>query len=309
MKKNEFASKKKISELGFGAWPLGNTSRGVKMSFENGVALVKKALDEGITFFDTAPNYAHGESEKILGEAMKGRREEVTINSKFGHSEFDQMNFSSDEIIPSIKRSLERLQTNYLDSILLHNPSMDVLKGETNHYRVLKEAKKQGFIKTFGVSIDSRAELMTVLENGDVEVIELLFNIFFQENRDLLDKVKEKGISLIIKVPLDSGWLTGTYHHKIAFSGVKSRWTKENRIRREHLVDEVRKIVGEEKITKYAIGYILSYDAVTTVIPGIRTINQLEDHLEAVTYQMSEAEKKKLEDFYDDKIKSNPLPW
>ena len=60
MKKNEFASKKKISELGFGAWPLGNTSRGVKMSFEGGISLVKKALDEGVMFFDTAPNLRAG---------------------------------------------------------------------------------------------------------------------------------------------------------------------------------------------------------------------------------------------------------
>lgn len=309
MKKNTYATDKQISELGFGAWPLGNTSRGVKMSFEGGVSLVRKALDMGVTFFDTAPNYALGESEEILGEALKGRREEVVINSKFGHNEFDEMNFSSEEIVPSIKRSLKRLQTDYLDSILLHNPSIDVLKGETDHFRVLKKAKEDGLIRSYGVSIDSKEELLAVLEHGDVEVIELLFNIFFQDNRDVLDQVKEKGISLIIKVPLDSGWLTGTYHHKITFTGVKSRWTEEERIRREHLVTELRNIIGEERLTKYTIGYILSHDAVTTVIPGIRTIAQLEEHVAATTYQMPEELKRKIEKFYDEKIRKNPLSW
>jgi len=309
MKYKTYATDQKISELGFGAWPLGNISRGVKMSFEDGVSLVKRALDYGVTFFDTAPGYALGESEAILGEGLKGRREEVVINSKFGHNEFDEMNFSSDEIVPSIKRSLKRLQTDYLDSILLHNPSIDVLKGETDHFSVLKKVKEDGLIRAYGVSIDSKEELLAVLEHGDVEVIELLFNIFFQDNRDLLDKVKEKGISLIVKVPLDSGWLTGAYHHKIAFTGVKSRWTEEEMIRRGHLVEELREIVGEEKLTKYAISYILAHDAVTTVIPGIRTISQLEEHVEATKYQMPDELKKQIEDFYDDQIRKNPLSW
>jgi aryl-alcohol dehydrogenase-like predicted oxidoreductase len=309
MNKNKYNNKKMISELGFGAWTLGNTSRGKKMSFDDGVLLVRRAFHEGITFFDTSPNYALGESEKILGEALKDYREEVTINSKFGHDEFGHINFSSDEIIPSIKRSLKRLKTDYLDSVLLHNPSMDILKGETEHFVQLKKAKEQGLIRAFGVSIDSREELLAVLKYSELDVIELLFNIFFQENRDLLENVNAKGISLIIKVPLDSGWLTGTYHQNIAFTGVKSRWTKENLIRREYLVDKVRDIVGENHLTKYAIGYILSYDAVTTVIPGIRTITQLEDHLTAVQYQMPLEEKKQLETFYDLNIKNNPLSW
>lgn len=309
MKKNEYTEQKDVSRLGFGAWPLGNVSRGVKMSFEGGVSLVKKALEQGVTFFDTAPNYALGESEKILGEALKGHREKVVINTKFGHNEFDEINFSSEEIYPSIKRSLERLQTDYIDSLILHNPSLDVLKGETDHFAVLKRAKEEGLIRAYGVSIDSREELLSVLEYGQVDVVELLFNIFFQEHRDLLSKVKEKGIKLIIKVPLDSGWLTGTYHHNITFTGVKARWTEEERIRREHLVDELREIVGEEILTKYAISYILSFDAVTTVIPGIRTIKQLEEHLEAESFTLSEDLKKQFEDFYDEHIRRNPLPW
>lgn len=309
MKTNTYTKDKKVSQLGFGAWPLGNVSRGVKMSFEGGVSLVKHALDKGVTFFDTAPNYALGESEKILGEALKGRREEVVINTKFGHNEYDEINFASDEILPSIKRSLKRLQTDYLDSVILHNPSLDVLKGQTDHFSVLKQAKKDGLIRAYGVSIDSRAELLSVLEHGDVEVIELLFNIFFQENRDLLSKVKEKGIALIVKVPLDSGWLSGTYHHNIAFTGVKARWTEEERIRREHLVDGLKELVKEDQLTKYAIAYILSYDAVTTVIPGIRTISQLEEHVEAEKLALPEELKKAFEDYYDERIKNNPLSW
>lgn len=309
MESSKYYQDKSISRLGFGAWPLGNISRGVKMSFEDGVTLVKKAIDKGVTFFDTAPNYASGESERILGEGLKGQRDNVVINSKFGHNEFGEMNFDESEIIPSIKRSLQRLKTDYLDSLLLHNPSMDILLGKTEHYKTLKEAKENGLIKTYGVSIDSKEELQAVLSYGDVDVIELLFNIFFQENRELLDEVKEKGIKLIVKVPLDSGWLTGTYHQNITFTGVKERWSKEDRIRREELVKQLADIVGDQALTKYAISFILSYDAVTTVIPGIRTIKQLEEHVASEQFVLSKETKKEIEQFYDHYIKKNPLSW
>lgn len=121
-----------ISRLGFGAWPLGSKHHRQQMSIADGVSLVQSAFNQGINFFDTAPNYGLGLSETILGIALKDVRKSVVINSKFGHHEDDTYDFSENSIRLSVERSLKRLQTNYLDSLLLHNPSMDILAGKRN---------------------------------------------------------------------------------------------------------------------------------------------------------------------------------
>lgn len=298
-----------VSRLGFGGWPLGNLYHGVQMTKDEGIDLIQEALQHGINFFDTAPNYALGKSEEILGMALKNVRNQVVINSKFGHKEDDSFDFSENAIKPSIIRSLKRLQTNYIDSILLHNPSFEILEGKTNHFNVLESIKREGLIKGYGVSIDTKEELEATLKLKHIDVIELLYNVFFQSTRDMLNQIKEKKIALIIKVPLDSGWLTGSYHKDTVFSGIKERWTKEDKNRRADLVEKLKKIIDNRPLNDYAMSFLLSYDAVTTVIPGIRTKSQLYDHLNAYKFKMDKNLKLKFEDFYDTHIKDHPLPW
>ena len=299
----------KASRLGFGAWPLGNTAHGKTMSIEDGVALVEKALKEGVTFFDTAPNYAKGRSETILGKALEGKRHRVIINTKFGHDVNDVIDFSEERIVPSIEASMERLKTDYLDSVILHNPDQSVLKGETGHFDILSRLKEDGRIKAYGVSIDTPEELRMVLDRDDIDVIELLFNIYAQSSRKLFDEVKDRGIALIIKVPLDSGWLTGKYTKDSTFTDIRSRWTPEIKERRDVLTHKLKSLLGTEKLAPEAMRFIWSFDAVTTVIPGIRTESQLHEHLEAEKTPMDTQNVRKLIEFNDEKIKDDPLPW
>jgi aryl-alcohol dehydrogenase-like predicted oxidoreductase len=299
----------KVSRLGFGAWPLGNIHQGVAMTVNEGVELVRTAFRHGINFFDTAPNYASGQSEIILGIALKDIREQVVINTKFGHSENDVSDFSETSIRLSIEKSLKKLQTHYLDSILLHNPSFNILEGKTNHFNVLEDLRKEGLIKGYGVSIDTKDELEATLKLNNIHVIELLYNVFFQSTRSMLDQIKDKNIALIIKVPLDSGWLTGSYHQNSKFLGVKARWTKEDKLRRFDLVTQLKDLIGSYSINDCALGFLFSYDAITTVIPGMRNIDQLKDHLKAYQFDFPKHLKKSFELFYDQHIKDNPLPW
>jgi len=299
----------KIGRLGFGAWPIGNRSHGKTMTKQEGVKLIRYAYQSGVNFFDTAPNYAKGKSEEILGQALKDVRDKVVINSKFGHHPDDFIDFNPDLICTSLKGSLKRLQTNYLDSLILHNPGRDILQGKTEHFNILKALKKEGLIKAYGVSVDTPEEIKMVLEQTDVDVIEILFNIFAQANRHYFDQLQEKNIKVIVKVPLDSGWLTGKYSDKSVFDDIRSRWTVADKKRRHKLIKKLEKIIGEPIKPQYAISYILSYDAVTTVIPGIRNIKQLESHLDARQFHFSEELKKAFEDFYDHEISEQPLPW
>jgi aryl-alcohol dehydrogenase-like predicted oxidoreductase len=202
MIKKPFINNTKVSRLGFGGWQLGSNETWGKVSEQESIDLVNEAVKQGINFFDTAPGYSSGRSEKILGIAFHDIRDQVFINSKIGHKEDGNSDFSIEGIEASIKGSLGRLQTTYLDSALLHNPSMEILQGKTKHFIELKRLKEEGLIHAYGVSIDSYNELKTVMENTDIQVVELLFNIFAQSPIPLFNEVKSRGTLIISEIPL-----------------------------------------------------------------------------------------------------------
>jgi aryl-alcohol dehydrogenase-like predicted oxidoreductase len=310
MKQVNFAkTNKKINRLGFGGWQLGNTDFWGYMSVLDGIELVKYAVDQNINFFDTAPGYAAGLSESIIGFAIKENRDKVVINTKFGHTADGETDFSVFSLREQIYESLERLQTDYLDSIILHNPSMDILLGNTLHFQELKKLKEEGLIRAYGVSIDTFEEFRAVLDNLELDVVEILFNIFFQEPKKLFKEAKEKGISIICKVPLDSGWLTGKYDEYSEFEGIRSRWDDETINRRASLVRDLKNITNDNDLTKYAIGFILSFKEVTAVIPGIRNFEQLDNHILNSNFEIDKEVKKEIVALYKKKIQKNPLNW
>jgi aryl-alcohol dehydrogenase-like predicted oxidoreductase len=298
----------KASRLGFGAWPLGNTARNHTMTKAEGTELVKEALNKGITFFDTAPNYALGKSETILGEALKDKREQVIINSKFGHHANDVQDFSETLIKDSVLGSLKRLKTTYLDSLILHNPPRYILEGKTNHFNVLESLKEEGLIKAYGVSIDTLDELKLALKLKGITVIEILLNLFSQDTRNLIE-ASDGHIAFIIKVPLDSGWLTGSYHKDMVFTGIKARWSIEDKKRRDDLVNMLKTKLNTEDLTFYALQFLFNTKNVTTVIPGIRTPNQLHEHITIEQQPFDLSVMADLVKFYDEFIKNDPLPW
>ena len=302
-------TKKHINRLGFGAWQLGNTDFWGHMAIEDGIQLVKEAVKLGINFFDTAPGYAYGLSESIIGEAVKDIRDKVTINTKLGHTASGETDFSVFSLREQIYESLERLQTDYVDSVLLHNPSMDILEGKTLHFQELEKIKEEGLIKAFGVSIDTYDELKAVLSHGRVDVIEILFNIFFQDAMPLFKEAKDKGISLIAKVPLDSGWLTGKYDEHASFEGIRSRWDDETIERRANLVKKIQSLTHDQDLTKYALAFILSFEEITAVIPGIKDIKQLTYHVKHKNFELTPALKEAFVKLYQEHIKDEPLSW
>ena len=310
MKHANYANTNKlINRLGFGAWQLGNTDFWGHMSIEDGVELVNYAIQKGVHFFDTAPGYAAGMSERIIGMAISDKREQVVINTKLGHTADGETDFSVFSLKEQIYDSMERLQTEYIDSVILHNPSMDILEGKSLHFQELKKLKEEGMIRAYGVSIDTYEELKAVIDHLEIDVVEILFNIFFQEPARLFKKAKEKGISLIAKVPLDSGWLTGKYDEFSEFEGIRSRWDDETIARRASLVRDVKNITGANDITKYAISFVLSYPEITAVIPGVKTKEQLDDHLINSTFKLDNTIKKELIDLYKRRIQKDPLYW
>ncbi len=298
----------KINRLGFGAWQLGNTLWG-DMNEQDGILLVKEAIKEGIHFFDTAPGYGSGMSERILGAAIFGQRDQVVINTKLGHKANGHSDFSVESLENQVLDSLKRIDITYLDSVILHNPSMAILEGKTPHFEVLNQIKQKGLIRAYGVSIDTYDELKAILSHGKLDVVEILFNVFFQGALPLFKVAKEKGISLIAKVPLDSGWLTGKYDETSVFTGIRSRWDNKTISRRSALIKQIQDKVLEKDITKYAIAFILSFDEITAVIPGMKDLNQLHDHLSNTTFELDPSIKTFFMELYEKEIKDYPLSW
>ena len=313
MKYNEFIKQAPlVSEIGLGAWQLGENSGWPSMSEKDAIDMVNKSVESGINFFDTAPNYGYGTSEMRLGKALKNyNRSNLIINTKFGHTASGDTNFNSDYIRESLEGSLHRLQLDYVDSFIIHNPPKEYLDGTLNaHYEILERLKDEGKIKTYGASLDTYDEIKLFIETTNCGVIEVFFNILHQDAARAFDLAQKKGIGVIAKIPLDSGWLSGKYNAESTFDDIRNRWTKKDIKTRAELIDKVRRIINKENnLAQTALSFCLAYESISTVIPGHTTIAQLESNLERINKPISRELVSKLEEFYQNEVKALNLPW
>jgi aryl-alcohol dehydrogenase-like predicted oxidoreductase len=301
-----------VSEIGFGSWQIGADDSWERIGEDAAVRLVHEAIGAGVDLFDTAPNYGGGESERRLGKALRGKRDDVTIVSKVGHRVDGPKDFSVDSFWESLHGSLRRLATDRIDAVLLHNPPFEIYEGTDPIWEALQEARRQGKIRHYGASLDFAREIEACLRNTGSEVLEILFNIFHQDVRKAFPLVRERGAGTVVKVPLDSGWLTGRYDGRSRFDGVRGRWSDEEIRRRAGLVERLGWLTADgSELAWKAIGFLLSYDEVGCVIPGIRTADHLRSSLQAPDHVVSAAERSRLETFWDEITSggASPLPW
>lgn len=301
-----------VSEVGFGGWQLCNDDSWGGMDDRTALRLIDQAIDGGINLFDTAPNYAHTNSERILGQALEHRRDEVVLVSKFGHTPAGPKEFSVTWFWESLEASLTRLRTDYLDVLLLHNPPGEMYAGTDPVWAAMAEARAQGKIRYYGASLDFASEARDCLSNTDSEVLEVLFNVFHQDIRHAFDTIRDRDAGVIVKVPLDSGWLTGRFDADSRFEGIRARWSEEEIARRAKLVSDIAWLTADgSELAHKAMAFLLSYDAVSCVIPGIRTPQQLDSNLAAAGVRLARGEKDRLEAFWDRLTEngSNLLPW
>lgn len=301
-----------VSEIGLGAWQLGNNSGWQSMSEKEALELVEKSLEFGINFFDTAPNYGHGTGEQRLGKALKGAdRSKIVINTKFGHTDSGITNFNSDHIRESLEGSLKRLQVDYVDSLIIHNPPFEYLDGNKNdHYEILERLIEEGKIKAYGASLDTYEDMKLLMNTTNAKVIEAFFNILHQDTSRAFAMATEKEVGIIVKIPLDSGWLSGKYNAESTFNDIRSRWSRQDIHTRVQLVNRVKEIIQtKDNLAQKAISFCLTYDAVSTVIPGNVNIAQLTNNVKSISNPILGEFVEKLEDFYLNEVKQLNLPW
>ena len=299
-----------VSEIGLGAWQLANPDWGVDSKSE-GLRIIQKSLGAGCNFFDTAPGYGQGRSEELLGEGLKSVRKDVILCTKFGHTAEGVTDFSTYAIRPSIEASMRRLQTDYLDIVLMHNPRREMMDGRVaSQYAELETLKAEGKIREYGVSLDWREEVDMVLDTTKSKALEVFFNALYQEPLPAFQKAYENGVGIIVKVPLDSGWLSGRYRKDHKFDDIRKRWPPEVVARRSELVEQFAALIPEgTSMVHAALQFILAQPQVSTVIPGAKSAEQALDNFAAADKQLSPEVVQSMYNLWEREIMSDPLPW
>lgn len=301
-----------VSEIGLGAWQLANPDWGVNDRSE-ALKIVQKSLEAGCNFFDTAPGYGVGRSEELLGAGLKSVRRDVILCTKFSYYNAQgEREWQAQHVRPVLEGSFKRLQTDYVDILLLHNPPRELMDGNVSAelYAELEKLKTEGKIREYGVSLDWRVELETVLGTTKSNAAEVFFNALYQETLPAFEKAQARGMGLIIKVPLDSGWLSGRYRGNHKFDDIRSRWSPEVLARRSELVEKFAALVPEgTSMAHAALQFVLAQPQVSTVIPGAKTVEQALDNFAAAEKQLSAETVQAMRELWTREVEGNPLPW
>lgn len=293
-----------VSEIGFGTWGLGGGHNGAvaygaadeKVSLE----ALAEAIHQDINFFDTSDLYGWGKSEELLGR-VSCRREDMVIASKTGFIDKDgTQNFSKKHITESLKKSLSRLNTGYVDIYQLHSPSVEELIENPEPVETLYELKKSGLIRAAGISTRSPQDALPFIEKfPSVDCYQVNFNLADYRALDsgLFELCMKKNIGLVARTPFAFGFLAccgnevqkfGEFDHRANLDSRRIELWKK-------MGESFRKLMGSEdpniSPAQNALRFVLSFKAVSTVIPGMLTSEQVIENSKASELGCIAAEK------------------
>src|SRR5688500_10205039 len=205
-------------------------------------------------------------------------RNDVIISTKFSHyNALGERDFDAANISTVLNGSFRRLQTDYIDILLLHNPPREWMDGgvAADLYEELEKLKAEGLIREYGVSLDWREEIEMVVDTTKSKALEVFFNALYQEPLPAFEKAYEHEVGIIVKVPLDSGWLSGRYRKGHQFDDIRKRWPPEVVERRSELVEQFAALVPDgTSMAHAALQFILAQTQVSTIIPGAKSAEQ-----------------------------------
>lgn len=272
-----------VSEIGFGTWGLGGDAYG-PVTDGTSQATLHLALELGITFFDTSDLYGNGHSEEVLGKAFEHCRDRVTIATKVGmlpHAGFYMpQDFSATHIRAGIDASLRRLRTDYIDLYLLHSPPID-LDNWPEVTTTLGSLQKEGKIRAAGISARSPADALIAVQRFGFPAIQVNFNMIDQRAVDigLFELCRRQNVGVMARTPLAFGYLAGTLSgdEELPLGDHRAKWPRAQ-LRRWADAPRLFAPLNEGKqrcMAQLALQFCLSERAVSTVIPGIMTLDEV----------------------------------
>lgn len=279
-----------VSLLGFGCWGIGKSLWIGAEDTESKKAL-HRAIDEGVNFFDTALVYGDGHSESLVGEVEKESGKTMFIATKVPSMKMEwpakdestlQDSFPTAYIIKTTEQSLRNLKRDYVDVQQFHVWN-DKWANQDEWKEAVYRLKKDGKVRNFGISINDHQPWngIEAAKTGLIDSFQVIFNIFDQSPTDeLLPFCAENNIAVIVRVPFDEGALTGMINPETTFPEGDFRnyyFRRERKAEVQMRVAEIQKDIQHETstIAEAALRYLVSFNEVTTIIPGMRSEKNL----------------------------------
>ena len=307
-----------VSEISFGAWAIGGTWGDV--NDKDSMAALHAAVDNGITFFDTADVYGDGRSERLVGQLLKERSENITVATKAGRRLDPHVSsgYNKQQIETFIDRSLKNLDVDALDLLQLHCPPADAYY-QPEVFAMLDDLKREGKIRHYGVSVEKVEEALKAIEYDGVATVQIIFNAFRQRPAELFfEQAIKRNIGILARVPMASGLLTGKFTRESSFEKDDHRDFNRDGAAFDKgetfggidfnsgldAVDELRSLVPEQAtMAQFALRWILMHEAISCAIPGAKTPSQVADNaLASALPALSDDVMQAVRKIYDDRI-------
>ena len=285
-----------VSALGFGCMGI-SQSYGRPLSREDGIAIIRTAVDAGVTFFDTAEVYGPYTNEDLVGEALEPVRDQVAIATKFGFNIKDGrmagLNSRPAHIRAVANASLKRLRTDRIDLFYQHRVDPDVPIEDVAG--TVKELLGEGKVRHFGMSEAAARTIRRAHAVQRVTALQSEYSLWWREpEQEILPTLQELGIGFVPFSPLGKGFLTGTIDEKTTFEAndfrnVVARFTQDNRKANLAFVDWLKAFATRKHATpaQTALAWLLAQQPWIVPIPGTTKRRRLEENLGAANIQLS----------------------
>ncbi len=279
-----------VSEISFGAWAIGGGFRlgesGIGYgTTDDDVSLraIGRALDLGVNLIDTADAYGAGHSEELIGQALDGRWDGCYVATKVGNERRDpepgRKNFDSGYILEACDRSLKRLRKDAIDLYQLHNPP-DEVGGGDEVFEALGRLQAQGKVRFVGVSITTPEEGIRYIERDVVDCLQIYYNVMTRDaEAALFPLCIERNVGVLVRAPLKSGILAAKFTRDTVFEPTDHRanWLKGDMLDAAVAeADSFAQAVSPMPAAEAALRFILNQQAVSAIIPGAKTPEQVE---------------------------------
>jgi aryl-alcohol dehydrogenase-like predicted oxidoreductase len=301
-----------VSAIGFGCWEIGGGYGSIEES--QFIQAVHKALDVGINCFDTAEAYGFGASERSLAKALGSRRKEAIVVTKFGVGYQEAPNYrdsSRQRVMASIDKSLQNLNTDYVDVYMVHWPDVNTPFEET--MRALDDLVQQGKVRSVGISNFRVNQIEESMRTRRVDVAQYCWNLFDRRmQQEIYPYCQAQSIGVMAYGSLSYGLLTGTFTEDMDFGGDdwRARRGRMGSINLfQHLfgpdyfpknlrvVEELKAMAARygKTLPQFALRWTLSNPVISTALVGCRNVNEVEDNIGALGWSISETDKKEID--------------
>ncbi|HWM84445.1 MAG TPA: aldo/keto reductase [Kofleriaceae bacterium] len=308
-----------ISPISFGAWAIGGSWGDV--SDDESLAALRRAVELGVNFFDTADVYGDGRSERLLARLRRDVREPFHVATKAGRRARPHAPaaYSLASLTGFVERSLRNLEVEAIDLLQLHCPPTDVYY-MPEVFDGLDQLCRAGKLRHYGVSVERVEEALKALEYPRVQSVQIIFNLFRQRPAELFfERARQRQVGILARVPLSSGMLTGKMDRDTRFADDDHRaFNREGAAfdRGETFsgvpyevglaaVEELRPLVPRNTtLAQLALAWILEHEAVTCAIPGAKRPAQVEENLRAAALiPLAPETRSRIDDIYRMRIR------